>query len=273
MTALSGVRFALHSATTFIYKKADKAKCCHATYHARGKWTTPSSGFVFPFIMPIRINLLAEAQASEELRRKDPVKRSVWIAGFFVSLVLLWILKLQCDIWFDQKDLARINGRWTEIKSNYAAVTNNVLKTAEIDQKLAALNELETNRFLWAPVLNALQKSVVNDVQLLHLKGQQTFVKEAPRQIGNGPTAKTVPATTTESISLFIDAKDCNAVQQNYTKYKEMLCESDFFVKSLGRRDGFVIDGTLSPPTVDPSDPSRSFITFALVSHFPEVHR
>jgi O6-methylguanine-DNA--protein-cysteine methyltransferase len=223
--------------------------------------------------MPIRINLLAEAQASEELRRKDPVKRSAWIAGFFVSLVLLWILKLQCDIWFDQKDLTRINGRWMEIKSNYAAVTNNVLKTVEIDQKLAALNQLETNRFLWAPVLNALQKSVVNDVQMLHLKGQQTFVKEAARQIGTGATAKTIPGAMTENISLFIDAKDCNAGQQNYTKYKETLCASDFFVKSLGRRDGFVIDGTLSPPTADPSDPSRSFVTFALVSHFPEVRR
>jgi len=27
--------------------------------------------------MPIRINLLAEAQAAEDLRRRDPVKRSV----------------------------------------------------------------------------------------------------------------------------------------------------------------------------------------------------
>jgi hypothetical protein len=223
--------------------------------------------------MPIRINLLAEAQANEELRRKDPVKRSAWIAGFFVSLVLLWILKLQCDIWFDQKDLARINGRWTEIKSNYAAVTNNVLKTAEIDQKLAALDELETNRFLWAPVLNALQKTVINDVQVLHIKGQQIYAKEDARQIGNSAGSKTVPASMTEKISLFIDAKDCNAGQENYTKYKEALCESEFFVKSLGRRDGFVIEGTLSQPTADPSDPSRTFITFALVSHFPEVRR
>ena len=29
--------------------------------------------------MAIRINLLAESQAAEEMRRKDPVKRAVWI--------------------------------------------------------------------------------------------------------------------------------------------------------------------------------------------------
>ena len=39
--------------------------------------------------MPIRINLLAEAQAAEEMRRKDPVKRAVWIGGFVIFLVLL----------------------------------------------------------------------------------------------------------------------------------------------------------------------------------------
>jgi hypothetical protein len=228
---------------------------------------------VLPIIMPIRINLLAEAQAAEELRRKDPVKRGIWIAGFLVSLVLLWLLKLQCDIWFDQKDLNRINARWAEKKADYAAVTNNVIKTAEINRKLAALDTLTTNRFLWAPVLNALQKCVVNNVQVTRFRGEQAYVNEAPHDIGTGPTKKTVPGAMVEKISVYLDAKDTDANQQNYAKFKESLCESDYFVKSLGRRDGFVFDGTLSPPTADPGDPGRAFITFAVASHFPEVRR
>jgi hypothetical protein len=223
--------------------------------------------------MPIRINLLAEAQAAEDLRRKDPVKRGVWIAGFLVSLVLLWLLKLQCDIWFDQKDLAQINGRWSEIKANYAAVTNNEIKTAEIDRKLAALNQLTTNRFLWAPVLNALQKCVVNNVQVTGFKGEQLYVAEAPHDIGSGATKKTIPGGMVEKTSLYIDARDSDANQQNYTRFKESLCNSEFFATALGRRDGFVFDGTLSAPTADPSDPGRAFITFRLVSHFPDVRR
>ena len=181
--------------------------------------------------MPIRINLLAESQAAEETRRKDPVKRSIWIAGFLVSLVLLWLLKLQCDIWFDQKDLAQINGRWTEIKANYGAVTNNVLKTAEIDRKLAALDQLATNRFLWAPVLNALQKCVVNNVQVTRFRGEQSYVKEEPHDIGTGATKRTIPGGVVEKTSLFIDARDSDANQQNYTKFKESLCNSEFFAK------------------------------------------
>jgi hypothetical protein len=223
--------------------------------------------------MPIRINLLAEAQAAEELRRKDPVKRGIWIASFLVCLVLLWLLKLQCDIWFDEKDLTRINNRWTEIKANYGAVTNNVIRTAEVNRKLAALNRLSTNRFLWAPVLNALQKCVVNNVQVTHVRGEQNYVKEDSHEVGSGANKRTISGATVERISLYIDAKDSDANQQNYTKYKESLCNSEFFAKSLGRRDGFVFDGTLSAPSADPSDPGRAFITFALASHFPEVRR
>jgi hypothetical protein len=183
------------------------------------------------------------------------------------------LLKLQCDIWFDQKDLARINNRWTEIKANYGAVTNNVIKTADIDRKLGALDQLSTNRFLWAPVLNALQKCVVNNVEVMRLRGEQVYVKEESHDIGSGAAKRTIPGAIVEKTSLYIDAKDSDANQQNYTKFKESLGNSEFFAQSLGRRDGFVFDGTLSPPTADPSDPGRAFITFALASHFPEVRR
>ena len=45
--------------------------------------------------MPIRINLLAEAQALEDLRRRDPVKRASWAGLLLVLLVLVWISSLQ----------------------------------------------------------------------------------------------------------------------------------------------------------------------------------
>ena len=45
--------------------------------------------------MPIRINLLAEAQALEEMRRKDPVKRAALAAGALVCLALVYSSYLQ----------------------------------------------------------------------------------------------------------------------------------------------------------------------------------
>jgi hypothetical protein len=223
--------------------------------------------------MPIRINLLAEAQEAEEFRRKDPVKRAIWIASFCVCVVLLWVLKLQLDIYFTQTEYNSVNKVFAEMNAKYAAVTNNMIKTALIDQKLAALDRLNTNRFLWAPLLNALQKTMVDDIQVTHLSGEQRLAREEARQIGSGSTKATIPGGIVERISLHIEAKDMNPSQQDYTKYKESLCNSDYFVKNLKRRDGFVLDGTLSPPSVDPTDPSRQFVIFALVSHFPEVRR
>ena len=116
-----------------------------------------------------------------------------------------------------------------------------------------------------------MQKCVVNNVQVGAFRGDQVYVKQDPQEIGSGATKRTIPGGIVEQTSLHIDAKDTDANQQNYTKFKETLCNLDFFATGLGRRDGFVLDGTLSPPAADPSDPSRTFITFSLASHFPEV--
>jgi hypothetical protein len=40
--------------------------------------------------MPIRINLLAESLAEEDLRRRDPVKRSIIAGGLLVAISLVW---------------------------------------------------------------------------------------------------------------------------------------------------------------------------------------
>jgi hypothetical protein len=220
--------------------------------------------------MPIKINLLAEAHAAEELRRKDPVKRAIWVASFCVCVVLLWMLKLQLDVHFSVTDYNRIEKQFEDISSKYAAVTNNLLKTTAVDQRLAALDQLTTNRFLWAPLLNTLQKTMVDDVQLTRLSSDQRYVKTEPRPLAGGSGKTTAAGGAVESISLFITAKDTTPNQQGYIRYKESLSNCDYFLKHLKRRNGFVLDGTLSQPAIDPSNPNKQFVTFALVSHFPE---
>ena len=49
--------------------------------------------------MPIRINLLAEQQSLVLQRRNDPAKKALWIGGFLVALMLVWVLSL----WFDSR--------------------------------------------------------------------------------------------------------------------------------------------------------------------------
>ena len=216
---------------------------------------------------------MAEAQAAAEMRRKDPVKRGIWIASFLVLIVVIWIVKLQTDIMFENSRYNGIDAEWKSKVAKYTAVTNNQSKTLDIQKKLDALDNLQTNRFLWGPVLNALQKTVTDDVQVTRIRGAQAFSRENDSFIGSGASRRVIPGGEVEKDSLYIDAKDLKPGEQTYNKYKEVLCNYDFFVKRLGRKDGFVIDGTLGPLTVDPVDPSRQFVTFTLVSHFPDSRR
>jgi hypothetical protein len=228
---------------------------------------------VRPETMPIRINLLAEAQAAAEMRRKNPVKRGIWIGSFLVCVVVLWIAKLQLDISFEKHSYNNIEADWKSKMAKYSAVTNEQAKIGEVERKLAQLDYLSTNRFLWAPVLNALQKTMVDQVQVTRLRGEQVYVKEEGRDIGSGSSHKHIPGAMIEKVSLSIEAKDLRPNDQNYTKFKESLCTFDFFASRLQRRDGFVMDGVLGPLTVDPVDPNKQFVTFTLASHFPEARR
>jgi len=216
---------------------------------------------------------MAEAQAAAELRRKDPVKRAIWIGSFLVCVILLWIANLQFNIFFDRGHYNNLDKEWNARLSKYGSVTNEHLKTVEIDRKLNQLDRLSTNRFLWAPVLNALQRSMVDQVQVTHLKGEQIYIKEDAHDVGTGAAKKHIPGAMVEKVNLFIEAKDLNPNDQNYNKFKESLGSSEYFTKRLGRKDGFTMDGILGPLTVDPGDPSKQFVTFTLASHFPEVRR
>ncbi|HEY3860795.1 MAG TPA: hypothetical protein VGO59_02820 [Verrucomicrobiae bacterium] len=223
--------------------------------------------------MAIRLNLLAEAQAAEEMRRKNPVKLGIWIGSFCVVVVLLWILELQLEIGVSKKTYNTIAQSWKDDNAKYSTVTNNIARIAQMELKSRALDTLATNRFYWAPILNALQQTVIDNIQIIRLSGVQKYTKEEAKTIGAGPTAKRIPGDVVEGVSLYIDAKDFNPNAQNYDKFKETLCNNDFFVKNLGRKDGFILDGVLSTPTVEAADPNRQFVTFRLASHWPDKRR
>lgn len=223
--------------------------------------------------MPIRINLLAEAQALDEMRRKDPVKRTVWVAGFIVCVVLIWIGKLWMDVTFAQGERDKLENELKSKTAKYNAVNEELAKTKAVDDKLAQLDSLHTNRFLWAPVLNALQKTMVPDIQVVTIRGQQIFNREEAHDAGSGGHHNFVPEAVVERDTLSIEARDYKSSNQNYNKYKEALCSSDFFIARLQRKDGFVIDGVLSALIPDPVNPNKQFVTFTLASHFPEIRR
>src|SRR5205809_6545111 len=109
--------------------------------------------------MPIRLNLLAEAQAAEEARRRDPVKLAIRISAILIFFVLLWSGFLFWKVRAAQQDLQTQEGYWKKDEKNFELVVSRQKEMLDIESKLSALTRLSTNRFLWGSVLNGLQQA------------------------------------------------------------------------------------------------------------------
>lgn len=233
--------------------------------------------------MPIRLNLLAEQQEAEEMRRRDPVKRATWGAGVVIAVVVLWCGWLQMKIMGSSSELAQYEAEWKSMEKEFKELSDKQKQTIEIEGKLQSLETLANNRFLWANTLNALQLIKVSDVQLLKLKTLQTYEfiegtkPKTNTQVRAGVTNRTItpgkPATAKEHIKLTLDAKDASARPgEQVNKYRESLLNQPYFKERLQAVDSARLIG-LSPPQVEAADPTKTFVLFTLECTFPEKVR
>jgi hypothetical protein len=222
--------------------------------------------------MPIRINLLAEDQAAEDLRRRDPVKRALWICGLLILPVLAWCGSLQLRIMQESEKLGAMQAKLHSQTNEYQHVILSQKQLVEAEQKLLALRQLATNRFLWAPVLNELQRTTVPDVQLLQIKGEQTFqitdeVKPRTNEFGKLIPGK--PAIVTEKIALILKARDTGpGPGDQVAKFKETIAAAPYFQNLLGKTNEVKLTN-LSAPQDDPES-GRRFVQFSLECRLPE---
>lgn len=225
--------------------------------------------------MPIRINLLAEAQAAEEMRRRDPVKRALWGASIVVVGVIAWSGSTQLKIVSARSALSAQESQWTSIEKKYEIVTDNLKKAREVEAKLASLARLSTNRFIWGNALNALQQTMVDQIVVTRIKTEQVFTATDPVPPKQGAVAMLPgkPGAAVEKTVLLIEARDYgNPGEQNYNKFKAGIASFPYFQSRLPRGEAVRLT-SLSQPAADPSEPGRSFITFTLECQFPEVKR
>ncbi len=224
--------------------------------------------------MPIRINLLADAKAAEELRRKDPVKRALYVAVFLVSLVGLWTCTLQFKIMAAKGELNALDTKWRSIEKGYQAAVANQRSTIETEQKLAALAHMTTNRFLWGTVLNALQRTLdgVEDVQVHHLRTEQAYftTEGTPPRTNDTQIIPGRPAGAMERIQITLDAMD-NTAGSRVNKFKESILAVPFFKDQLTKTNGVLLTQR-GAPSVSKSGGGQ-VVNFTLQCYFPEKTR
>jgi hypothetical protein len=226
--------------------------------------------------MPIRINLLAEAQAAEELRRKDPVKRAILAGSVIVVLVLSWGSKLQFQIISSKGELKGLEGKWTSIEQNYQDAVESKRKSIEVESKLSALQQLRTNRFLWGNALDAFQQTLsgVDDIQVVRLKTEQSYYQSEDLKVKTADGKQTGGKSTlaTEKIGMVIDAVDSGAQPGNQvSRFKEAIANVPYFQSSLAKTNGVRLT-SLSAPMAGPLG-RNPYVMFTLQCYFPEKVR
>ena len=201
--------------------------------------------------MPIRLNLLAEAQAVEEMRRRDPVKRAVWIAALIICLMLVWSSFLQLKTTLASSDLNRVENQMNARTNAYRQVLDEQRKNLELEQTVHQLRELSNSRFLYGSMLNALQHTIVDDVQLLRLRVDQAYSQTAAVKTTTNDynvVSMGKPATATEHILLTLEASDSSPNPGDQVgKYKQALAANPYFQKMLDKTNALTLKNLSAP--------------------------
>lgn len=219
--------------------------------------------------MPIRINLLAEAQAAEEARRKDPAKRAVLVAVLIVSGVLLWASSLQIKLMSAKTRLGGLETQWKTMEKAYQVAVDIQRQAIDAQQKLDALSQLHSNRFLWGTTLNAFQQTLngVDAVHVVRLRGEQNFIT-AEENKGR----KDATASATEKVALTIEAVDSSPQpgRAQVARFKDAITQVPWFQANLQKTNSVLLT-SLSAPQVGNGRPA--FVLFTLQCFFPDKTR
>jgi hypothetical protein len=125
--------------------------------------------------MPIRINLLAEQQEAEEARRRDPVKRGLWVGCSVVALTVLFSISLQFRLNSARTSLAVDLDRLESMEPEAKEVRGEWQRIAEIEKRSENLLRYSTNRFFWAMALDSLQRLKVDAVRIVAIASAQSY--------------------------------------------------------------------------------------------------
>ena len=222
--------------------------------------------------MPIRINLLAEAKAAEELRRHDPVKRVIFVGALAVALTLVWSSSLQLETMLSKNAVSGRQMAIAERTNEFQHVLTDQKKITAAKEKLNALKKMTNSRFLEGNLLNALQQVTVDGVRLTRLKVDQDYFPAAgtPSQTNKNGVILGRPSTVTEKIVVWLDARDSSANPgDQVNKFKEAVASQSYFKATLNKTNGVQLINLSAPQAVD----GKTCVLFTLKCNFPEYVR
>lgn len=130
--------------------------------------------------MPIRINLLAEQQAAEEARRKDPVKRALIIGAALILLTLVWTLMTHMQVKARRAELANSETAFKQLDERAKGVRGIQAEVGDLERRIVSLDRYSSNRVLWANMLDSLQHATMDQIHLKSISANQRYITNPP---------------------------------------------------------------------------------------------
>lgn len=210
--------------------------------------------------MPIRINLLAEAQIAEDMRRRDPVKRVIIAGILIVAGMLAWSSLVQVKVMLAESQLSQVQFAIDSRSQDYQIAITNEAKIASAKMKTSELHRLVNARMLQGNLLNALQKVSVDNVQVTGIRVDQSYFKN-PK-----------PPSVTEQIMVTLNARDYspNPGGDQVGKFKAAIERQNYFQDMLDKTNGIRLTDE-SPPELDQN--GKNYVAFTFECHFPDKKR
>lgn len=150
---------------------------------------------------PLRLNLLHEQQAAVAQAKRDPLKLGLYALGGVALLLVAFYVYRAAVVGSIQRQLVT---RQAEFAAKYEKPLKTVdAKEKEFSALSATGNALRgrmEGRFLWAPLLETLQRVVPREVQLVGMSGS-TETKEGGRTV----------SLTIEGIAAGVEPRDTAA--------------------------------------------------------------
>src|SRR5687767_8177834 len=126
--------------------------------------------------MPIRINLLAEAQAAEDARRRDPIKRAAVLGGALVILTFAWTLMTFMQVKARRAEFINADSAFKSVDEKAKGVRNIQAEAGDLERRLISLDRYSTNRILWATMLDSLQRATAPQIRLKSITSNQRYI-------------------------------------------------------------------------------------------------
>ncbi len=125
--------------------------------------------------MPIRINLLAEQQAAEEARRRDPVKRAIWAGAALAAMMILWAVLLQLRLASARAELSRYSNQLQAVEENSKEARLKSNSAGQLESRITNLQRYSTNRFFCATALDAIQQVMSEDIRVVQFQTVHSY--------------------------------------------------------------------------------------------------